>query len=79
MVRMGWKLCPTHTAGRESVKGRGGEKPPALAQAVRSESPRGSLLGVGLAVLGLLGPSSGQLAPVGGQGLAGGHVLGHVG
>jgi hypothetical protein len=45
----------------------------------RSESPRGSLLGVGLAIFGLLGASSGQLAPVGGQGLAGGHVLGHIG
>jgi hypothetical protein len=79
MVRMGWKLCPTHTAGRESVKGRGGEKPPAPGPGGPVGVAEGSLLGVGLAVLGLLSPTLGQLAPVGGQGLAAGHVPGHIG
>jgi hypothetical protein len=51
---------------------------PARTDLVRSESPRGSLLGGGLAVLSLLGPCPGPSAPAGRQGLAAGHVPGHI-
>jgi hypothetical protein len=50
-----------------------------LTYARRSRRAACLLVGGGPAVLGLLGASPGQVTPVGGQGLAGGHVLGHIG